>query len=192
MKKINEIFYSIQGEGFHAGTPAVFVRFTGCTLRCPFCDTEHQPHTLMGDDEILFQNEQYPAQWVILTGGEPSMFIDAEFVKMIHGTGKKVAVETNGTKVLPDNVDWVTVSPKSDFCKGAEIINQHIDELKVVYQEQDLTKHEAVEADHYFLQPCDYHDTQKNADNLKATITACLANPQWRISLQTQKILEVR
>ena len=113
-KKINEIFYSLQGEGFHSGVPSVFVRFSGCNLRCPFCDTQHEDGLEMTEDEIFREVNRYPANWVILTGGEPSLFIDTDFIsKLKAATGKKIAIETNGTRPLPEGIDWITVSPKT-------------------------------------------------------------------------------
>ena len=88
MRKINEIFYSLQGEGFHTGTPAVFIRFSGCNLKCSFCDTQHEEGVLMSDEEILDAVGEYPATTVILTGGEPSLWIDREFVDRLHRIGK--------------------------------------------------------------------------------------------------------
>ena len=110
MYKINEIFYSLQGEGFHTGTPAVFVRFSGCNLRCAFCDTQHQGGTMMSSQEIVDEVNKYPiAPLVVLTGGEPSLFIDEAFVaELKQNTKKKIAIETNGTWPLPTNLDWVT------------------------------------------------------------------------------------
>ena len=101
MRKINEIFYSLQGEGFHTGTPAVFIRFSGCNLKCSFCDTQHEEGVLMSDEEILDAVGEYPATTVILTGGEPSLWIDREFVDRLHRIGKYVCIETNGTRSLP-------------------------------------------------------------------------------------------
>ena len=115
MKRINEIFHSLQGEGYNTGTAAVFVRFSGCNLRCHFCDTDHSNGTVMSERQIIEAVMQYPlAPLVVLTGGEPSLFIDHDFVALLkHYTGKQIAIETNGTNTLPDNLDWVTLSPKS-------------------------------------------------------------------------------
>lgn len=135
MRKINEIFYSLQGEGFHTGTPAVFIRFSGCNLKCSFCDTQHEEGVLMSDEEILDAVGEYPATTVILTGGEPSLWIDREFVDRLHRIGKYVCIETNGTRALPDNIDWVTCSPK----QGAKPVISRMDEVKVVYEGQDIT-----------------------------------------------------
>lgn len=98
MRKINEIFYSLQGEGYHTGTPAVFIRFSGCNLKCSFCDTRHEEGVLMSDDEILAEVKKYPAVMVILTGGEPSLWIDSGFIDRLHRVGKYVCIETNGTR----------------------------------------------------------------------------------------------
>ena len=90
MRKINEIFYSLQGEGYHTGTPAVFIRFSGCNLKCSFCDTQHEAGTLMTDDEIIAEVSKYPAVTVILTGGEPSLWIDDALIDRLHEAGKYV------------------------------------------------------------------------------------------------------
>ena len=95
MRKINEIFYSLQGEGFHTGTPAVFVRFSGCNLKCSFCDTQHEEGVWMSDEEILAEVGKYPAVTVILTGGEPSLWIDREFVDCLHWMGKYCLLYTS-------------------------------------------------------------------------------------------------
>ena len=110
--RINEIFYSLQGEGFWTGTPAVFVRFSGCNLRCPFCDTAHQAFTPMSADDILSACSEAPV--VVLTGGEPGLQVDAALIEALHGAGYRVHIETNGTVALPGGIDWVTLSPKED------------------------------------------------------------------------------
>ena len=96
MRKINEIFYSLQGEGYHTGTPAIFVRFSGCNLKCDFCDTQHEEGKMMTDDEIIAEVKKYPAVTVVLTGGEPSLWIDDELIDRLHEAGKYVTIETNG------------------------------------------------------------------------------------------------
>lgn len=113
--KINEIFYSLQGEGYWTGTPAVFVRLSGCNLRCSFCDTSHENGTQRKEEDIVAEVAKYPAHHVVITGGEPSLFLTHSLVEALHQAGKFVAVETNGTHPLPDNVDWVTLSPKDRF-----------------------------------------------------------------------------
>lgn len=180
MRKINEIFYSLQGEGFYTGTPSVFVRFSGCNLSCSFCDTSHQSGTMMSDEEILKEVLRYPAHHVILTGGEPSLWIDETLVDRLHGAGKYICIETNGTHKLPHGIDWVTCSPK----EGGRVVLDHMDELKVVYQGQDIAPYEQYPATHFFLQPC-------SGQNVRETIDCVLAHPRWRLSLQTHKLINI-
>ncbi|MDE7377338.1 MAG: 7-carboxy-7-deazaguanine synthase QueE [Paraprevotella sp.] len=181
MRKINEIFYSLQGEGYHTGTPAVFIRFSGCNLKCAFCDTRHEEGTMMTDAEILAEVRKYPARMVVLTGGEPSLWIDSLLIDALHEAGKYVAVETNGTRPLPVAVDWVTCSPK----QGAQLAVEHIDEVKVVYEGQDIAPYEQLPASRFFLQPC-------SCSNTAETVACVLSHPRWRLSLQTHKLIDIR
>jgi len=181
MRKINEIFYSLQGEGFHTGTPAVFIRFSGCNLACPFCDTQHDEGVLMTDDDILEAVKCYPASMVILTGGEPGLWIDEFFIEKLHQLGKFVCVETNGTRVLPNNVDWVTCSPKL----GSRLNLVYMDEVKVVFLGQDVSVYEQLPAAHFFLQPC-------SCRNIPETVEYVKHHPMWRLSLQTHKLIGIR
>ena len=174
MRKINEIFYSLQGEGYHTGTPAVFIRFSGCNLKCSFCDTQHEAGTLMTDDE-------YPAVTVILTGGEPSLWIDDALIDRLHEAGKYVCIETNGTRPLPESVDWVTCSPK----QGVKLGITRMDEVKVVYEGQDISIYELLPAEHFFLQPC-------SCNNTALTVDCVMRHPKWRLSLQTHKLIDIR
>ena len=195
MYKINEIFYSLQGEGFHAGTPAVFVRFSGCNLRCSFCDTQHQAGQMMSVQEIVEEVNKYPlAPLVVLTGGEPSLFIDETFLaELKQKMGKKIAIETNGTRPLPSNLDWVTLSPKSAF-EGGDLepcVLTYCDELKVIYLGQDLTQYDGIEAKHRFLQPCFCEDETQRKANMKACVDAVMQNPGWRLSLQIHRVLNI-
>lgn len=188
--KINEIFYSLQGEGFYTGTPSVFVRFSGCNLSCPFCDTDHNLGVMMTADEIAAAVNAFPASHVVLTGGEPSLFVDDELTAALHD--HFIAMETNGTHPVSAGVDWVTMSPKSDFVDGAEPVLTMCDELKLVYTGQNLDRYASFPARHHFLQPCDCGDTEKSRQLLKECIQACLDNPVWRLSLQTHKYLDIR
>ena len=194
--KINEILYSLQGEGFHSGTPAVFVRFSGCNLRCEFCDTQHQQGTLMTIQDVVAEVNKYPdASLLVLTGGEPSLFIDESFVaELKSATGKLIAIETNGTRMLPQNIDWVTLSPKYTFAGGeAETcVLTRCDELKVVYCGQDLSQYYTIEASHRFLQPCYSPDEAQRQKNMQACVEAVLSHPQWRLSLQMHRVLGIR
>ena len=192
--KVNEIFYSLQGEGYFVGTPAVFVRFSGCNLRCPFCDTQHAKHTEMTISEIVAEIDRYPAETVILTGGEPSLVVDKELVEAIKAEHRFVAIETNGTHQLPDNIDWITLSPKFDVegQEDAKVVIPLCDELKVVYRGQDLSQYDGIATNLRFLQPIDTGNDAMNRSICAATVRACLENPKWRLSLQIHKLLNIK
>lgn len=189
--RINEIFYSLQGEGHFTGTPAVFVRLSGCNMKCPFCDTEHEEHTEMSEEEIVREVTRHPATHVVITGGEPTMQLNRRLTDMLHAEGKFIQMETNGTLPVPEGcrIDWITCSPKR-----THVSLSHVDELKVVLQHpgQDMECFNKMEATVYSLQPCDLKDEAENARNLKAAIDYCLSNPKWRLSLQTHKMINVR
>lgn len=191
--KINEIFYSLQGEGRHTGMAAIFIRFSGCNLKCPFCDTQHNEGQEMSIEEICAEVNKYPTPIIILTGGEPSLFIDEEFIAYLKtDTGKQIAIETNGTRELPANLDWVTLSPKDQFTAHADVVLKKCDELKVVFPCDDLDKYSHILARNRYLQPCDTQDAERNAININKCVEYIKNNPQWQLSLQTQKILGVR
>lgn len=181
-KKINEIFYSLQGEGVHTGTPAVFVRFSGCNLRCSFCDTRHEDGTWMTNEEIVEEVRRHPSRLVILTGGEPSLQIDDDLLRLLHDDGRYICIETNGTHPLPPGIDWITCSPKGD----APVVLEKMDEVKVVYTGQDVEMyHDRLKAEHYSLQPC-------SGQNTTETVAYVLTHPWWRLSLQTHKLIDIR
>ena len=208
MKKyrINEIFYSLQGEGKYTGHAAVFVRFSGCNLRCPFCDTDFKQFTEMTAAEIVSRvNEWKNCGFVVLTGGEPTLQVDKELVGMLKDEGFYVAMETNGTGHVPENVDWVTLSPKSCFVSQAPaLVTMKVNEVKVVftgtYDPEIWRSH--LEAEHWMLQPLRYTgdwlienvdawEDDRN-DNLDDTVRYILAHPFWRLSVQLHKIAGLR
>lgn len=185
--RINEIFYSLQGEGYHTGTPAVFLRMSGCNRKCPFCDTDHSGHTAMTADEIISAVTSYPSRHIIVTGGEPLMQLDSFLIEALHDAGFYIQIETNGTLPIPEGIDWVACSSKD----GQLSINR-IDEMKIVYLGQDV---ESVAtslppATHYFLQPCT--DPKDGSSNTAQTIAYILSHPHWRLSLQTHKLTGIR
>ena len=196
MVRVNEIFYSLQGEGYHTGMPAVFVRFSGCNLRCAFCDTQHQEGRMMTTQAIVNEINKYPnASLIVLTGGEPSLFIDEAFVAELRiKTCKYIAIETNGTLPLPSNLDWVTLSPKTGFSGGdiEPCVLRTCDELKVVYLGQDLKQYDRIKASHRFLQPCFSTDETQRQSNMQSCVEAVLNNPGWRLSLQIHRVLGIR
>ena len=176
--RVNEIFYTLQGEGAHTGTAAVFLRFAGCNLTCSFCDTQHETYTLMSEEEIVIAINKFPSTWVVITGGEPTIQLTASLIHKLHAIGKKVQIETNGTINPPSNADWITVSPKFEYCKRAEIKAERINELKVVYDRtNNMSAYETIQADHYFLQPCDLQDETKNKEIVNQVIEYIKNNP---------------
>ncbi|MCQ2212209.1 MAG: 7-carboxy-7-deazaguanine synthase QueE [Bacteroidaceae bacterium] len=186
--RINEIFYSLQGEGCHTGVPAVFVRFAGCNLKCSFCDTDFQSYTEMSEDEIVDAVLQYPSSVVILTGGEPTLQLTSSLLHRLSAAHRQVHIETNGTHPLPEGpIHWVVCSPKY-----AKVNIQRIDELKVVYEAQDMSVYDQYQATAYSLQPCDTGDPIRNQELIQQTINYILQHPKWKLSLQTHKILNVR
>ena len=196
MWKVNEIFHSLQGEGFNTGTASVFIRLSGCNLHCDFCDTRHEEGTMMSLPEIVEQVMRFPkAPLIVLTGGEPSLWIDEDFVMGLkQKTGKRIAIETNGTRSLPHCIDWVTLSPKAGIGNSgdAPVVLTRCDELKVVYLGQDLSQYDNITATHRYLQPCWTEDPEKRKHNLLMTVEAVMDNPQWRLSLQTHRIMGIK
>ena len=222
-KRVNDIFYSLQGEGHNTGRAAVFIRFAGCNLRCPFCDTEFDSYREMSDEEILTVVSDFRLQTtdcrpqttdyrllVVLTGGEPTLQVDAAFVDLLHEHGYEVAMESNGTRPAPRNLDWLTVSPKvlgGETFSGerSEVRGERLpDELKVIFDEhtdpeaylpsptthhQSPITHHPSPIKHLYLQPCDTGDAQRNADITARCIDYIKHHPWWRLSLQTHKLI---
>lgn len=179
---INEIFYSLQGEGYFTGTPSIFIRFSGCNRACDFCDTDHSTHTPMTIEDILSEISHFPATHVVMTGGEPLLQLDDALIEALHSAGKYVAVETNGTLPAPAGVDWVTCSPKTP-----PYHIDRIDELKIVFQPDTDVENLAQtlpDAKYYFLQPLSCSNTAEVVDYI-------LAHPHWRLSLQTHRLISI-
>ena len=178
--KVNEIFYSLQGEGYYTGTPAVFLRFAGCNRRCAFCDTDHAHGTAMSAADIVEACSKYPGRHIVVTGGEPLMQLDDVLVRALKGAGFYIQIETNGSLPAPTGVDWVTCSPK-DTPWGID----RIDELKIVYQGQDVEQIASLlPSPRCFLQPC-------SGLNVAETVEYIKSHPQWRLSLQTHRLIDI-
>ena len=207
---VKEIFYTLQGEGAQAGRPAVFCRFSGCNLWsghevdrasaiCDFCDTDFVRTD--GPGGGVFESptelaeaitEKWPsgsnngARFVVFTGGEPLLQLNEALVSATHRLGFEIAIETNGTKELPTQIDWVCVSPKA----GADFVLRSGDELKLVFPQPGLspTEFEDLPFQHFFLQPMAGPEVAKNTE---LALRYVLAHPQWRVSLQTHKLLGI-
>jgi len=191
---INEIFYSLQGEGFHTGQPAIFVRFAGCNLSCPWCDTDYSTKGIMTIDDIIKEVENYESWHLILTGGEPSIQATSEFIQPFKDIGYFVHMETNGTREVAMNVDWITVSPKVKWQPQEDWIQLTGNELKLVYDGQSEEElQEIVDTtsfDHYYLQPewNQFNGLKKFGPKV---VEVAKRNPTWKVSLQTQKLLGI-
>jgi 7-carboxy-7-deazaguanine synthase len=204
---VKEIFYTLQGEGAQAGRPAVFLRFAGCNLWsglerdraqaiCKFCDTDFVGTDGEGGGKFADAKklaDAIAALWpgggrpyVVCTGGEPLLQIDEALVTALHAKGFEIAIETNGTLMPPPGIDWICVSPKAD----SEQVLKQGDELKLVYPQDngDPARYAGQSFRHFFLQPMD--NAMQDA-NTRAAIAYCRSNPQWRLSLQTHKLLGI-
>ena len=207
---VKELFYTLQGEGAQAGRPAVFLRFAGCNLWsglerdradavCKFCDTEFVGVDGPGGGKFANADklaravaEAWPGTpgegrpYVVCTGGEPLLQLDAPLIGALHQEGFEIAVETNGTIVAPDGIDWICVSPKST----AELAQRSGNELKLVYRQADAPpdRFAGLAFDFFFLQPMDGPSREAFT---AAAIDYCRQHPQWRLSLQTHKMLGI-
>ena len=207
--RIKEIYFTIQGEGVHTGKEAVFCRFSGCNLwtgreedrhkaTCTFCDTDFfgvdgenggkysSVYDLAKKIEECWPNNSED-KFIVFTGGEPLIQLDQELIDYLHEKGFKIAIETNGTMLPPNNIDWICVSPK----KNAKLVLLKGDELKLVYPQPGFEpeQFESLDFDHFCVQPMDGKDLQKN---ILECVSYCIENPLWRLSLQTHKILGIR
>ena len=205
---IKEIYYTIQGEGFYTGRPAIFIRFTGCNLWtglekdredaiCYWCDTNFiGTNGLNGGkyslEEVkkiikgLWPEDLAENPYVVCTGGEPLLQMDDKFIRMVHETGFEIGVETNGTILPPADIDWICVSPKAN----TDLLLIKGDELKIVFPQDGIKPkvHEGHDFDHFFLQPMDGPDLKSNTQKAKEFIAL---HPQWKLSIQTHKILGI-
>lgn len=189
--KVNEIFYSLQGEGARAGQPTVFVRLTGCDLSCGFCDTEFVSGREMTTNELLAHVQQYPARWITWTGGEPMLQLKVETVEAFRAAGYQQSIETNGGHPVPFPVDWVVVSPKVAEHIVARNFPQGVDELRYAWHAGKMAvPAPVIQAVHKYISPvCD--GNRLNTKNLKHCIELCKANPGWKLSVQQHKIWNI-
>ena len=192
---IVEIFYSIQGEGFHMGKPHVFVRFGNCNLRCEWCDTNFLDYTELYLDEIIKKILSFGCNRVVFTGGEPCLQDLSTIGNELKKYDINLSVETNGTIPVPDIIDWICVSPKDQLYPNSIIKQRFGDELKIVYCGQDLNLYDELKHgfEHIFLQPCYFENesVEWNGRNFVETENIVKINKGWRLSLQTHKWLGV-
>jgi 7-carboxy-7-deazaguanine synthase len=208
MYAVKEIFYTLQGEGANAGRPAVFCRFAGCNLwsgreadradaACTFCDTDFVGTDGPGGGRfktgadlaqacVAAAGGPVAGLLVVLTGGEPMLQVDRALVEALHAHGFEIALETNGTLAAANDIDWVCVSPKA----GTKLVQRSGDELKLVFPQAELMPEALAELafSHRYLQPMDGPD---RTENTAKAVAYCKAHPQWRLSLQTHKLIGI-
>jgi 7-carboxy-7-deazaguanine synthase (Cx14CxxC type) len=204
-----EIYYTLQGEGVQMGRPAVFCRFAGCNLwsgreedrdiaTCNFCDTDfvgtdgpsggkfEDAASLAAACRAAWPDKGAAKPFVVLTGGEPMLQVDDALVAGLHGSGFEIAIETNGTLLVPRSIDWICVSPKA----GVPLVQRSGDEVKLVYPQAGLSPEEleGLAFAHFSLQPM---DGPRRKENTAAAITYARVHPKWRLSLQIHKLLGI-
>ena len=207
MYTIKEIYFTQQGEGYHTGRPAVFLRFTGCNLWtgfeidresgiCYWCDTDfvgmdgpyggkYSADQVAETVQRMWpENEKKP--YLVCTGGEPLLQMDDEFISTVHRSDFEIGIETNGTKIPPEGIDWICVSPKAN----AEFILKKGHELKIVFPQSGMNprQYQDLDFDHYFIQPMDGPNQGENIEKSKEFV---VKNPKWKLSLQTHKTLGI-
>ena len=207
MYTIKEIYFTQQGEGYHTGRPAVFLRFTGCNLWtgfkidresaiCHWCDTDfvgmdgpyggkYSAAQIADTVQRMWpENEKKP--YLVCTGGEPLLQMDDEFISTVHRSDFEIGIETNGTKIPPEGIDWICVSPKAN----AEFILKKGHELKIVFPQSGMNprQYQDLDFDHFFIQPMDGPNQGENIEKSKEFV---VKNPKWKLSLQTHKILGI-
>ncbi len=193
---IVEIFHSIQGEGYHAGTPSIFIRFGGCNLRCPWCDTDFDIWNDLTLGEIVNIISKFDCDRIIFTGGEPALQDLETLSNCLKPLGYYLSIETNGTiNIPPGIIDWICVSPKDQEYADIKIRQKTGDELKIVYLGQSLEMYDKLRGgfDYHLLQPCydENKDIEWNGNNFKSTVEVVKNNPGWNLSLQTHKWMGV-
>jgi len=209
--QVKEVFYSLQGEGFHAGRPAIFCRFSQCNLWtgreadrnraiCQFCDTDFigtdgqnggrfANAQALGQHLLRFWPQNSPPPFVVLTGGEPLMQVDQKLIQCLHALNFEIAIETNGTYPAPKGIDWICVSPKA----GTKLKLTQGHELKLVYPQADLhpSQVETLDFNFFYLQPMAVQDPHQSQKFVQQALNYCRQHPQWRLSLQTHKLLQI-
>lgn len=194
--RINEIFYSLQGEGVRAGCPSVFLRFSRCNLLCTVathgfdCDTEFESGTEMSAEQVVDEVRTLAGdcRWIVLTGGEPALQVDGALINALHTAGYRLAIETNGTIDLPDGLEWITVSPK---VPEERLRQRTADEVKYVRSVGQGIPQTVVKADHHLISPA-FSGRDVSPETLEWCLELVRKHPEWRLSVQQHKGWGVR
>lgn len=192
--RINEIFYSLQGEGGRQGEASIFIRLAGCNLKCDFCDTDFSTGNEMELSGVLKIISQYPCKWLVWTGGEPAMQLTVSDIAFFRREGYSQAIESNGHYRLPDGLDYTVISPKGKIDYAAKI-NPVVNEVRLPVCVGDGLPQTGVlpQAEHYFVSPVfDEVNVGVTDDNIAYCVGLVMRNPQWRLSLQMHKLIGIR
>lgn len=189
---VNEIFYSLQGEGGRTGQASIFIRLAKCNLACSFCDTDFERGVKMSLEEVFKEIEKYNCKWIIWTGGEPALQLNDKIVAFFKERGYLQAIETNGTKRIPSGIDYITCSPKQNFEIVKELIPE-VDELRFPIQKGDPLPDISIlpKTNRYLLSPI-FENDKVIQENVDYCISLIKDNPVWALSLQTHKLIGIR
>jgi len=187
--KVKEIFYSLQGEGGRQGAASIFIRLSGCNLKCDFCDTDFSEGKIMSLEQILSQIKHFPCQWIVWTGGEPTLQLTDDCLLFFKRAGFHQAIESNGSSSLSALLDYTVVSPKNIM----NCANPQVDEIRLPVRENDsIPPIESLpQAEHYFLSPVFTKNHAETNANIDYCIKFIKQNPQWRLSLQMHKLIGI-
>jgi len=188
---INEIFYSIQGEGYRVGTPNIFIRLTGCNKQCPFCDTDYNKGTWYYLGELReYIQQHFPCKNIIWTGGEPTLQLNNEITKYFNDYGYYQAIESNGINEIPDYIDYISISPKGEINCNIKQVN----EIRLLYPyffNNQLISNLKCKYDNLYLSPA-FNDFKPNYDNINKCIQLIKENPKWKLSIQIHKLIDIK
>ena len=190
---VNEIFYSLQGEGGRAGEASIFIRLAQCNLACDFCDTDFETGQDMTLEEILSEISQYPCRWIIWTGGEPTLQLTDEVLSVFKSKGYQQAIESNGLKPLSGLLNYTVCSPKGSHLATIKKLNPQVGEIRLPVKSKDKLPeiHELPEAGFYFLSPVFTSNAQITAENINYCVELIKENPEWRLSVQLHKLINI-
>ena len=190
--KVNEIFYSLQGEGGRQGEASIFIRLSGCNLKCDFCDTDFESGEEMSLEQILSFIRPFPATWIVWTGGEPTLQLNDAILSVFKEKGYRQAIESNGLRKLSDCLDYKVVSPKEnpDYARK---INTEVNEIRLPVRNGDQLP--AIDslpsAEYYFLSPVFSADEKETSANIAYCVDYIKKSPEWRLSLQIHKLIGI-
>ncbi|MCS7029198.1 MAG: 7-carboxy-7-deazaguanine synthase QueE [Bacteroidia bacterium] len=189
--KVNEIFYTLQGEGARVGCPSIFIRLSHCDKTCPFCDTEFESGKILTVGQIYENIQNYPCQWIVWTGGEPTLQLTSQIVQFFKDKGYKQAIETHGGNKVPAGIDYIAVSPKVAEHVLAQNFPDGVQELRYIRHVGQAIPQPKIKAEHYFISP-EFNGDVPVYENIAYCIELVKQHPQWRLSVQMHKFLKIR